>query len=97
MKPTEEQGHERTDANVRAVTLLARRAAEHDRPQSPIAAVAPETPPEPRLQTAPAKDLAALRAEEDTVLGSYGWVDRGAGVVRIPIERAKKLVAEETR
>jgi hypothetical protein len=30
-------------------------------------------------------------------LGSYGWVDRKAGVVRIPIERAMELSAEGVR
>ena len=51
-------------------------------------------PPEPRLQTAPREDLGALRMREDTLLGSYGWVDRNAGVVRIPIERAMQLTLE---
>lgn len=53
-----------------------------------------ETPPEPRLQTSPLSDLQALRAWEDRVLTTYAWVDRAAGVVRIPVERAKDLVLE---
>ncbi len=48
----------------------------------------PRLPPEPRLQPSPSADLQSLRAEEEAVLGSYGWVDRAAGVGRIPIERA---------
>ena len=52
-------------------------------------------PPEPRLQTTPAGDLAALRAEEDAILHGYGWEDRAAGVVHIPVERAMELVARE--
>jgi hypothetical protein len=51
-------------------------------------------PPEPRLQIAPREDLAALRAKEDAILRSYGWVDRNAGVVRIPIDRAMELTLE---
>ena len=51
-------------------------------------------PPEPRLQTNPRQDLADLRAKEDEQLGSYGWVDRNAGVVRIPIDAAIKLTLE---
>lgn len=51
-------------------------------------------PPEPRLQTDPRQDLADLRAKEDEVLGSYGWVDKNAGVVRIPIDAAVKLTLE---
>jgi hypothetical protein len=48
-------------------------------------------PPEPRLQTNPREDLRLLREQEDAILKSYGWVDRPAGVVRIPIEDAMKL------
>ena len=51
-------------------------------------------PPEPRLQTDPRDDLVNLRRSEDEVLQSYAWVDRSAGVVRIPIEQAMKLTAE---
>ena len=51
-------------------------------------------PPEPRLQTDPRQDLADMRAKEDEVLGSYGWVDKNAGVVRIPIDAAMKLTLE---
>jgi hypothetical protein len=51
-------------------------------------------PPEPRLQTDPRQDLSDLRAKEDEVLGSYGWVDKNAGVVRIPIDAAMKLTLE---
>jgi hypothetical protein len=51
-------------------------------------------PPEPRLQTNPREDLAALKAREDEQLRSYGWVDRNAGVVRIPIDAAMKLTLE---
>ena len=48
-------------------------------------------PPPPRLQVHPAKDLKTYRAEEDAILDSYGWTDKSAGVVRIPIERAMEL------
>jgi hypothetical protein len=51
-------------------------------------------PPEPRLQTDPRQDLADMRAKEDEMLGSYGWVDKNAGVVRIPIDAAMKLTLE---
>jgi hypothetical protein len=39
--------------------------------------------------------MGALRREEDAILTSYGWVDRQAGVVRIPIDVAMKQVLEE--
>ena len=45
-------------------------------------------PPAPRLQVAPLEELSQYRAGQDEELNSYGWVDRKAGVVRIPIDRA---------
>jgi hypothetical protein len=64
-------------------------------PQFPLAAAqAARLPPEPRLQTAPRQELQELRAKEDEVLRTYGWVDKNAGVVRIPIEEAMKLTLE---
>lgn len=33
-----------------------------------------------------------LRADQERLLASYGWVDRAAGVVRIPVDRAAELV-----
>ena len=51
-------------------------------------------PPEPRLQTDPRQDLADLRANEDELLRTYGWVDKNAGVIRIPIDAAMKLTLE---
>ena len=51
-------------------------------------------PPEPRLQTSPREDLRELRAGEDELLTTYGWVDRNTGVVRIPIDEAMKLVIQ---
>lgn len=60
----------------------------------PLATQAPRVPPEPRLQVNPRQDLSDLRAREDQALQSYGWVDKNAGVVRIPIDRAMQLVVE---
>jgi hypothetical protein len=48
-------------------------------------------PPAPRLQVMPAEHLKVYRAEEDVQLNTYGWVDKGAGIVHIPIERAMEL------
>jgi hypothetical protein len=71
------------------------REARRTAPPHPLAAEAlAPAPPEPRLQAHPRRDLEALRAEEDALLGAYGWVDREAGTVRIPIERAMELLAE---
>ena len=51
-------------------------------------------PPEPRLQTNPREDLRLLRDAEAETLSSYGWVDRNAGVVRIPIDDAIRLTLQ---
>ncbi len=71
------------------------REAQQAQPMYPLAAEQENrVPPEPRLQTNPREDLADLRAREDALLHSYGWVDRNAGVVRIPIDDAIKLTLE---
>jgi len=51
-------------------------------------------PPEPRLQTTPRADLREFRSREDALLDSYQWADKAAGVVRIPIGEAMKLVVQ---
>jgi hypothetical protein len=52
-----------------------------------------QLPPFPRLQARPENDLSAMRAREDSILYTYGWVDRQKGIVRIPIGRAMDLLA----
>lgn len=61
---------------------------------APLAETRP-LPPEPRLQIAPAQELLQIRAAEDAVLSSYGWVNQAAGLVRIPIDRAIERVIEQ--
>lgn len=56
--------------------------------------VEPQMFPQPRLQQTPVLDLRAIRAEEDQVLNSYGWVDQPKGVVRIPISQAIDILAK---
>lgn len=48
----------------------------------------------PRLQLNPPVDLNQFRAGEEMALNTYGWIDRTAGVVRIPIVRAMDLLLE---
>src|SRR5581483_7943160 len=50
-------------------------------------------PPEPRLETNPQEDLSKKLQRERAVLNNYAWIDRQAGSVRIPIERAMDLLA----
>lgn len=73
---------------------FAAREARLDVPPSPLAETR-QPPPEPRLQIAPATDLEEIRAAEDAALNSYGWVDRKTGIVRIPIDRAITLLAQQ--
>lgn len=51
-------------------------------------------PPEPRLQEHPEVELHNLRKHEDDVLNTYGWVDKNAGTVHIPIYEAINQVAQ---
>jgi hypothetical protein len=49
--------------------------------------------PAPRLQADPTAEYERLRAQQLARLGAYAWVDRDAGIVQIPIERAIDLLA----
>jgi hypothetical protein len=49
----------------------------------------------PALQRTPESDLAAFRGREDKELTTLGWVNRSAGIARIPIEDAMKLVVRD--
>jgi hypothetical protein len=51
-------------------------------------------PPLPRLQVEPVEDLALVRARQSAALDGYGWVDRGNGIVHLPISRAMDLLLE---
>lgn len=69
--------------------------------QAPVGRVYPDmhsigltNGPQPRLLVDEPANLAELRKHEHAMLTTYGWVDQGAGVVRLPIDRAKELVLE---
>jgi hypothetical protein len=49
--------------------------------------------PAPRLQPAPQLERGAYFAEKARKLGSFGWADREAGMARIPLEDAMRLLA----
>jgi hypothetical protein len=53
-----------------------------------------------RVEQTPIRDTRAaedLRVERRRDLAAWGWVDRDAGIARIPIERAMDLVVKESR
>ncbi|MCI0723210.1 MAG: hypothetical protein L0338_30250, partial [Acidobacteria bacterium] len=73
---------------------LDRQQAKEDVSPSPIMVQRPQQPPEPRLQTTPVPNRKLILEGESKWLSSYGWVEQKAGVVRIPVEQAMKLLAE---
>jgi hypothetical protein len=66
------------------------RPVDADIPQLPRLQPFPMNAPPNR--TTPVVDMDEMRAREEQVLSSYGWVDQQKGVVHIPIDQAKKLV-----
>jgi hypothetical protein len=80
-------------------SFLHQREVRNDRPLSPLVSAGERRlPPEPRLQLAPGhekhplKDLADFRREEEALATNFGWISPQAGVVRIPIAEAKRLL-----
>jgi hypothetical protein len=75
---------------------LDRREAAEKTARHPMSLMGVERPlpPPPRLQTYPFQDIKALRQHDQPLVGSYEWVDRNAGTVRIPVDRAMDLLAQ---
>lgn len=81
-------------------------AASNDRPLSPVAVPSAQMPPKttadpqfgtasgPRLLTNEYRVLDEHRRNEDQQLQAYGWADPKAGIARMPISEAKKLILE---
>ncbi len=70
------------------------RYIERSGPPPPLLPEAQGLPPQPLLQRNPSIEMQQMRRETQAVLNSYGWVDKEAGVVRIPITRAMQLTLE---
>jgi hypothetical protein len=60
----------------------------------PLSVERNEIPPQPRLQIEPRQELRDLQQRDERLLNSYGWADREAGLVRIPIAEAMRLTVE---
>lgn len=61
---------------------------------SPIEAANPQqAPPGPLLQRDVVGDMRKMREEEDRALNQAAWIDRGQGVVRLPLADAIDVVA----
>ncbi len=50
-----------------------------------------------KINQATYTDLQNLRKAEDAKLGGYQHIDKDKGIVRIPVERAMQLMAEEAK
>jgi len=50
--------------------------------------------PSPQLEIDERTELDSVRLDEEQTLGTYGYVDQKAGIVRIPIDRAMDLIAQ---
>lgn len=84
------------NAVFRHFTRLAAIQDQQIRSLSVVPSIASQHPyfPEPREQFSPQLDLESFRAHQERELNSYGWIDRQAGVVRIPIDRAMDLILQ---
>jgi hypothetical protein len=82
---------------VVASLMIHFKTVQHARQETPIPQLAREreTMPATRLQIDARNERREMRAAEDTVLNSYGWVDKNAGIVRIPVNRAMEILAQK--
>lgn len=74
--------------------FFTQRAQSFDKPVSPLQ-IKNETPEGVRLQVVPGLDLRLQNEAEGDRLNGYGWVDQGAGVVHIPIDKAIEVLVEK--
>jgi hypothetical protein len=84
-------------AVVVASLLIHYKTVQYVRHETPIPQLARERESTlgTRLQVDAQNELREMRAAEDTVLNSYGWVDKNAGIVRIPVDRAMEILAQK--
>jgi hypothetical protein len=76
----------------------------HQPPVNPLVTTSPNTRqltradtlafPQPRLEENEIRQLNQVLQAQNETLATYGWVDEKAGVVRIPIDRAMEIVAQ---
>jgi hypothetical protein len=74
--------------------ILETQAANNDPQVSPLALPPGQEPPAPRLLEHEQENLLKFRMQETKKLEGYGWVDEKAGIARVPIEEAKKLIVQ---
>jgi hypothetical protein len=74
--------------------VLIRQSIETEQPYPLAAAQEEPLPPAPRLQQFPRNELYQFRTEEENLLQRYGWMNKEAGIVHIPIDEAMRLTVE---
>jgi hypothetical protein len=75
--------------------LLIRQSREVGEPRYPLAnASERRLPPMPRLQQFPPNELYQFRISEEDLLHTYGWMNKNAGTVHIPIDDAMRLAID---
>lgn len=74
--------------------LLIQQAMETEQPYPLAAGQEQQLPPAPRLQQFPQNDYYQFRLDEESLLQRYGWMNRDAGVVHIPVDEAMRLLIE---
>jgi hypothetical protein len=74
--------------------LLIRQSMVIEQPYPLAAGQEERLPPAPRLQQFPRNELYQFRLDEESVLQRYGWMNKEAGIVHIPVDVAMRLVRE---
>jgi hypothetical protein len=89
-------------ASVFIFRFTSKMAADSDTPMAPVhRGVGATMPPEPMLQgvpgheTDPQLDLRLKRAADETANEKYDWTDKQAGIARIPVEEAMKIIVSK--
>jgi hypothetical protein len=87
-------------------SFLDKRSAAEQAPVNPLVTNAPADTrhiandypqgafPDPRLETDERGQLNGIRLKEEETLSTYDYIDKNAGTVRIPIDRAMDLIAQ---
>lgn len=79
---------------VRLTYVMTEKKIVASRPAAPPMLQTDILPPAPRLRVNGQMRLAELRAYEHDLLNTHEWIDEANGIARIPIERAKALLAQ---
>jgi hypothetical protein len=84
-------------AVVIASLIVHYKTVQHARQDTPVPRLAQEREAMPGtpLQVDAPNELRQMRAAEQAALNSYGWVDKDAGIVRIPVDRAMEILTKK--